>query len=591
MGPRNNKYQKIWESIFPWIRPVFGDGSLAYCSYCKVNLNIGSKGRTTLNNHSETVKHKNRVSEFEDSSQRTFSSDGVLTAGSSNSLCKEDLVVRAEILEAFKCVESNRSFQSADGDNERYRIMFPDSEIAKCYQQGQTKMKYNIEFGIAPYVIDMIKKDFFEQPFTFKFDETTTSQVIKQYDGYICYFSKSANNIITRYCGSIFMGHCTAKDLVEHFYEFIRKLRLDLDFLMNIGMDGPNVNKKFEKDLIKDLEMKKSSSFLSIGSCNLHTVNNGFGKGINVLKEIVDLDQFAIDLNFFFKLSAARREDFEKVSSLTEITTQYMLKHCTTRWLSIKKVLLRIIEQYENLIEYFLTSLPKEKNFKREISGTPRYQRIEKLLKSKLTLPYMSYIVYLASDFESFMIPFQTDAPMVHVLHPKMLALLKSMLRKFIDSKYLKEDDSIANQIHNLLDMNLADKNLHLVLCDIGAKASSMVKKFDALEAKKFHQTAKNVLIRCSEYLQSKLPLDNQILVDVKLLNPINRTKKSGHKGIERLAKKVLDILGDAAVKKIFFSKYDRYSIIDMIKKEFLEYQTEILPKDFTKVEEIPKSG
>ena len=30
--------------------------------------------------------------------------------------------------------------------------MFPDSEIAKSYSQGETKLKYVIQFGIAPYI-------------------------------------------------------------------------------------------------------------------------------------------------------------------------------------------------------------------------------------------------------------------------------------------------------------------------------------------------------------------------------------------------------------------------------------------------------
>ena len=62
--------------------------------------------------------------------------------------------------------------------------MFPDSEIAKKYEQGDTKIKYNIQFGIAPYLKEKLIYDVKNKPFTFKFDETTTRQVKKQYDGY-----------------------------------------------------------------------------------------------------------------------------------------------------------------------------------------------------------------------------------------------------------------------------------------------------------------------------------------------------------------------------------------------------------------------
>ena len=60
------------------------------------------------------------------------------------------------------------------------------------------------------------------------------------------------------------------------------------------------MNKSFEKKLINELELSKGNSFLSLGSCPLHTANNGFGEGMKNLKVIVDIEQFLIDVHFFF---------------------------------------------------------------------------------------------------------------------------------------------------------------------------------------------------------------------------------------------------------------------------------------------------
>ena len=99
-------------------------------------------------------------------------------------LSVEELVTKAEILQALKTVESNYSFSSADGDNERFVLMFPDSEIAKSYCQSSTKIAYVIQHGIAPYLFDSIA-NIKDKPFSFLFDGTTTSQVKKQFDGYV----------------------------------------------------------------------------------------------------------------------------------------------------------------------------------------------------------------------------------------------------------------------------------------------------------------------------------------------------------------------------------------------------------------------
>ena len=63
--------------------------------------------------------------------------------------------------------------------------MFSDSQIAKDYHMEERKARYLIQFGVYPYLKRLQKKDIEGMPFSFRFDETTTSQVKKQYDGYV----------------------------------------------------------------------------------------------------------------------------------------------------------------------------------------------------------------------------------------------------------------------------------------------------------------------------------------------------------------------------------------------------------------------
>ena len=106
----------------------------------------------------------------------------------------------------------------------------------------------------------------------------------KQYNGYIQYWSKHHNGIKMVYCGTSMVDHCPAKKLLEHFLEFTEKINLDLKQMLHIGMDGPNVNLKFE-DLLKSSPHIKSlgTAILSIGTRPLHIVHNAFLAGVNVL--------------------------------------------------------------------------------------------------------------------------------------------------------------------------------------------------------------------------------------------------------------------------------------------------------------------
>ena len=149
----------------------------------------------------------------------------------------EEEVLRAETLQALGCVQSNYSFSSAKNDSEKFKAMFPDSKIAEAYKQGETKTKYVIQFGIDPYFRKRMLNDFMNEPFTFKFDESTTSQVKKQCDGYVQFWSPKVHQIINRYCGSLFVGHCTSEQLLDHFNEFSAEMGWDPALLLHLGMD------------------------------------------------------------------------------------------------------------------------------------------------------------------------------------------------------------------------------------------------------------------------------------------------------------------------------------------------------------------
>ena len=179
-------------------------------------------------------------------------------------------VLKIEIIQALKIVDGNFSFASANGDGDRFRTTFPDSAIAKSYKQGEAKVKYCLQYGIAPHLKDPIVKDLANSPFTFKFDETTTSQVKKQYVAHVQFWSEKENPAIIVYCGSLFFGHYTAEDLVSHFNEFGIRMKWNPKYLLYIRMDGSNVNLSFVKRLLADFERKYSTKFSKLGSCCLH---------------------------------------------------------------------------------------------------------------------------------------------------------------------------------------------------------------------------------------------------------------------------------------------------------------------------------
>lgn len=146
---------------------------------------------------------------------------------------------------------------------------------------------------------------------------------------------------------------------------------------INIVMDGPSVNQSFLRQLQSNLQGKAHKT-IDIDSCPLHFVNNVFKKALVELQSIIDLDQISADLHFFFKWSAARLEDYILIKQITEVTVWYMKEHVESRWLSIDRSLVRILEQLRSLRVYFLEKLSKEKGFngKNDLGNSDRHKNL-----------------------------------------------------------------------------------------------------------------------------------------------------------------------------------------------------------------------
>ena len=53
------------------------------------------------------------------------------------------------------------------------------------------------------------------------------------------------------------VDHCRAEKLMEHFLHFVEKVKMNHQFMLHLGMDGPNVNVKFE-NLLQSSEIMKN---------------------------------------------------------------------------------------------------------------------------------------------------------------------------------------------------------------------------------------------------------------------------------------------------------------------------------------------
>ena len=168
----------------------------------------------------------------------------------------------------------------------------------------------------------------------------------EQMDFIIKYWDGNTNKVAVRYLGSQFLGHATAVDLLTLFKQGIS--RLDPKRLLQVSMDGPNVNWKFYTDLTTNLERNSEElpQLLNIGSCRLHIGHGGLQKGLH--ESGWKLGHLMRLLWQLFHDTPARREDFVKPTG----STVFPLKFCPRRWVVDVVVAERAHQMWPNIKKY-----------------------------------------------------------------------------------------------------------------------------------------------------------------------------------------------------------------------------------------------
>ena len=250
--------------------------------------------------------------------------------------------------------------------------------------------------------------------------------------------------------------------------KFIEDQNLNVRKLLQLSMDGPNVNLSFQRKMNADLLEKGVHKLIDIGTCSLHPVHTAFMKGIESLP--FDVEEFSNDVYSWFKLSSARREDYSEVQSqeLLDTVGEFFLRPVSSRWLSMEPVCRRLIEQFRVIKKYFLVTIPNSSTGKSVGSGD-RYKRIRAAVSDPSTLVYLNFIAYLASNLTPFLKLFQKYEPLIRVLYEKLNELVRTQMLRFMKAEFVetKEGKGLAD-----IQCDAADNWLPLKSMDVGTETT-----------------------------------------------------------------------------------------------------------------------
>ena len=104
----------------------------------------------------------------------------------------------------------------------------------------------------------------------------------------------------------------------------------------------------------------------------------------------VDVNDFLVDPFDYFDESAKRKEELSEFQEFTDTQPSKILKHVKTRWLSLERVVKRVLQQWRALYSYF--------DHVSERDGSARVMRLNQHFNSHLTQLIFLFLEFLSLE-------------------------------------------------------------------------------------------------------------------------------------------------------------------------------------------------
>lgn len=609
--PGKCSFKEYWLSdenarFSKWLRPVEDDKYKAFCTFCKAKFDVGHSGLGSVKVHEAGKKHAElsscilqskqstlnflkvdkspRLTQEHESTPSTSSSSGIVTSAvktcvesanttshsskspdfpsTLNKYCIDDSVWKAEILWALNKVMTHASDRGSCISSDLFPVMFPDSVIAQKFKMQKDKIGYVTVFGLGPFfqhkLSDALQKCTF---FAVSLDESLNRIAQKgQMDIIVRYWDPSMSTVSTRYLSSVFLGHATAADLLDAFMSSMQDLGLRVKNVLQIALDGPNVNLKFLRDfnqiMEKSADNDKEKKLIDVGTCSLHTVHGAYKTGHN--KCDWQVNNFLRALYYLFKDFPSRRADFIKSSGSTE----FPLKMCSIRWVENSRVIeraLRMVPHLRKYVAFVDSKRPETKNF-----GV-----VEGFLKDKLLEAKLSFLQSVVKEVEPYLTSFQSDNPMLPFVYAELYSMARSIAGRFVKRDVM----STVKNTKQLLAVDVKNNLSPTQNVEIGFGAKNSCKNVKELDVQLFRKDCRSFLLEMYLKLTGpKSPLRKSMVKGAACLSPavmLNETLRVKYVTIalDELTTKnhILDIDADL-IKKNYLAICEQPTVQEKLK-------------------------
>eukprot|EP00057_Strongylocentrotus_purpuratus_P015562 XP_011670036.1 PREDICTED: SCAN domain-containing protein 3-like [Strongylocentrotus purpuratus] len=240
--------------------------------------------------------------------------------------------------------------------------MFPDSAIAKKYGCGRTKtgcITNTLGKDSRKKIVDVIKVS----PFSLATDGSTDYDDVKLYPICVRYFDPDEGRTLSVLLS---LKECNKPSTGENIFKLLeaelQELEIPFENLVSFSADNASVMLGKFKGVAAFLLKRAPSMYIS--GCPCHLMHLAAEKAAKRLP--VRVEDLLIDIYYHLEKSSKRKQEFKSFQAKENLPQHKIIKHVSTRWLSLGQCITRLLEQWDAILPFFEGERKKTSGTKRQ---------------------------------------------------------------------------------------------------------------------------------------------------------------------------------------------------------------------------------
>ena len=320
------KFRSSWR-LPPHITASSKGSRFAFCKVCTSNFCISHGGLNDIKRHVVGPIHKRKLTEKDQNSRLdSFVLDKV----------HAKKVTSAELMMSQFIAAHNIPFQAADHLSDLLTSMFPDSRIATDFRCKHTKTKAIICDTLDPHLKEPILQLAKAAPFNLLCDESN-----ERGDHVKLLTILVRLLVVTRHVDTVGITDLSAEGIftaLKTALEVRPLLKSDELHIRHMQCDEGQKNGVIAK--LRTLQPR----IIDI-DCVCHLVSLCVKTATKQLP--LKVDELLVDIYYHFRYSVKRISSLQEYADFCTIEYKSILRHCETRWLSLRKSIQRTLHMWD----------------------------------------------------------------------------------------------------------------------------------------------------------------------------------------------------------------------------------------------------